>query len=65
MSSAITPELEKSLIANMEKTVELIEVQKEMKLALYKKLYPHKTESQLISLISAEIIRSKQHQPWH
>ena len=63
MGNAIAPELEKKLIANIERTIELIEVQKEMKLALYKKLYPHKTESQLISLISAEIIRSKQQQP--
>ena len=63
MGNAIARELEKKLIANIERTIELIEVQKEMKLALYKKLYPHKTESQLISLISAEIIRSKQQQP--
>lgn len=63
MGNVIAPELEKRLIANIERTIELIEIQKEMKLALYKKLYPHKTESQLISLISAEIIRSKQHQP--
>jgi propanediol dehydratase small subunit len=63
VGNAIAPELEKRLIANIERTIELIEVQKEMKLALYKKLYPHKTESQLISLISPEIIRSKQHQP--
>lgn len=60
MGNAISPDLEKRLIANIERTIELIEIQKEMKLALYKKLYPHKTESQLISLISAEIIRSKQ-----
>jgi len=60
VGNAISPDLEKRLIANIERTIELIEIQKEMKLALYKKLYPHKTESQLISLISAEIIRSKQ-----
>ena len=63
MGNAISPELEKRLIANIERTIELIEIQKEMKFALYKKLYPQKTESQLISLISTEIIRSKQQQP--
>jgi propanediol dehydratase small subunit len=63
VGNAISPELEKRLIANIERTIELIEIQKEMKFALYKKLYPHKTESQLISLISTEIFRSKQQQP--
>lgn len=63
MGNAISPELEKRLVANIERTIELIEVQKEMKLDLYKKLYPDKTELQLISLISAEIIRSKGQQP--
>jgi hypothetical protein len=59
MGRAIPPELEKELIANLERTFELIEIQKEMKLALYKKIYPDKTEDQLISLISLEIIDAK------
>ncbi len=62
MSRAVSPELERKLVANLERAVELIEVQKEMKLALYKKLYPDKTEFQIISLISDEIIKSKQQQ---
>ncbi len=59
MGCSIHPALEKELVANLERTAELIEVQKEMKLALYKEIYRGKTEAQLISLISHEIIDAK------
>ena len=70
MGYAIHPALEKQLVANLERTAELIEVQKEMKLALYKKIYRDKTEAQLISLISHEIIDAKteaaaEHKKWN
>ncbi len=44
-------ELKAKLLENLEKTFELIELHQGLKFSLYKKLYPQKSDDEVIALI--------------
>jgi len=47
----INDELKARLLENLEKTFELIELHQGLKFSLYKKLYPGKSDDEVIALI--------------
>ncbi len=47
----INNELKARLLENLEKTFELIELHQGLKFSLYKKLYPRKSDDEVITLI--------------
>lgn len=48
----ISNELKARLLENLEKTFELIELHQGLKFSLYKKLYPRKSDDEVLALIS-------------
>ncbi len=52
--------LKAKLLENLEKTFQLIELHQGLKFALYKKLYPDKSDDQLVQLISHARLTRKQ-----
>jgi hypothetical protein len=52
--------LKARMAENLKKTFDLIELHQGLKFALYKKLYPFKSDDQLLQLISAANLKRKQ-----
>lgn len=52
--------LKKRMTENLKKTFDLIELHQGLKLALYKKLYPTKNESELLYLMSMTNLKRKE-----
>ncbi len=48
----INDDLKARLLKNLEKTFELIELHQGLKFSLYKKLYPRKSDDEVLAMIS-------------
>ena len=58
----ITEEQKQRMVANLDRTFEMLKTVMELKLAYLKKLYPEKTEVELIRKIHLDIIEAKERQ---
>ncbi len=57
---SINDDLKARLLENLEKTFELIELHQGLKFSLYKKLYPRKSDDEIITMISQARLKRKQ-----
>ncbi len=58
----VTEEQKKSMVANLNKSFELLKTVMELKLAYLKKIHPDKTETELIRKIHLDVIKAKERQ---
>jgi hypothetical protein len=58
----VTKEQKQHMVANLNKSFELLKTVMELKLAYLKKMYPDKTEAVLIRKIHLDIIEAKERQ---
>ncbi|NIR06614.1 MAG: hypothetical protein GTN82_14430 [Candidatus Aminicenantes bacterium] len=58
----VTKEQQQHMVANLNKSFELLKTVMELKLAYLKKMYPDKTEAVLIRKIHLDVIEAKERQ---
>jgi len=58
----VTVEQKQHMVANLNKSFELLKTVMELKLAYLKKMYPKKTEAELIRKIHLDVIEAKEKQ---
>jgi hypothetical protein len=58
----VTEAQKKHMVANLNKSFELLKTVMELKLAYLKKMHPDKTEAQLIRKIHLDVIKAKESQ---
>ncbi len=58
----VTEEQQQHMVANLNKSFELLKTVMELKLAYLKKIYPDKTEAVLIRKIHLDVIEAKERQ---
>jgi hypothetical protein len=58
----VTEDQKRHMVANLNKSFELLKTVMELKLAYLKKMHPDKTEAQLIRKIHLDVIKAKENQ---
>ena len=58
----VTEDQKRHMVANLNKSFELLKTVMELKLAYLKKMHPDKTEAQLIRKIHLDVIKAKESQ---
>lgn len=56
----VTEDQKRHMVANLNKSFELLKTVMELKLAYLKKMHPNKTEAQLIRKIHLDVIKAKE-----
>jgi len=58
----VTEEQKKQMVANLDRSFDLLKAVLDLKLAYLKKIYPGKTEIELSQKISMDVIKAKERQ---